>query len=54
MEIEGHLVHYLHIKGKGNYAIPLIITHGWPGSFLEMLKIIPLFTEGNEPLFDLV
>ena len=40
--------------------IPLILTHGWPGSFLEMLKIIPLLTDpashGGDPAvsFDVV
>ena len=38
-------VHFLHIKGKGPAAIPLVMTHGWPGSFLEVLEIIPLLTD---------
>ena len=38
-------VHFLHVKGKGSSPIPLIMTHGWPGSFLEMLEIIPLLTD---------
>jgi pimeloyl-ACP methyl ester carboxylesterase len=38
-------VHFLHVKGKGPAPIPLILTHGWPGSFLEMLEIIPLLTD---------
>lgn len=54
MDIDGYQVHYLHIKGKSGDNTPLIITHGWPGSFLGMLKIIPLLTEGDGPLFDLV
>ena len=37
-------IHFLHVKGRGPAAIPLIMTHGWPGSFLEMLEIIPLLT----------
>jgi pimeloyl-ACP methyl ester carboxylesterase len=41
-------IHFLHVKGKGPAAIPLIMTHGWPGSFLEMLKIIPLLTNPAE------
>src|ERR1700677_2510702 len=38
-------VHFIHEKGKGPSPMPLILTHGWPGSFLEMLKILPLLTD---------
>jgi pimeloyl-ACP methyl ester carboxylesterase len=41
-------IHFLHVKGKGPAPIPLIMTHGWPGSFLEMLEIIPLLTNPAE------
>lgn len=37
-------IHFLHVKGKGSASTPIILTHGWPGSFLEMLEIIPLLT----------
>ncbi|UAY55271.1 epoxide hydrolase family protein [Arachidicoccus terrestris] len=53
-EIEEHKIHYLHIKGKGKKSIPLLITHGWPGSFLEMMKLIPLLTNDEHTSFDLV
>lgn len=53
-DIDGHQIHFLHVKGKGKRSVPLIITHGWPGSFLEMMKLIPLLTEGTEFSFDLV
>lgn len=53
-EIDGYKVHFLHIKGSGKRSIPLIAMHGWPGSFLEMLKLIPLLTENDELTFDLV
>ena len=46
-EIDGHKVHFLHIKGEGKKNVPLIMTHGWPGSFLEMMKLIPLLTGGS-------
>ncbi len=39
-EIDGTNIHFLHIKGKGKQSVPLIITHGWPGSFLELTKMI--------------
>ena len=38
-------VHFIHEKGTGPSPMPLILTHGWPGSFLEMLKILPLLTD---------
>lgn len=52
--IDGYKIHFLHIKGKGNKSIPLIITHGWPGSFIEMMKLIPLLTNNENLSFDLV
>ena len=53
-DINGIQIHFLHIKGKGKKSVPLLITHGWPGSFLEMMKLIPLLTEEKELSFDLV
>jgi pimeloyl-ACP methyl ester carboxylesterase len=44
-------IHFLHAHGNGGKRTPLILTHGWPGSFLEMLKIIPLL---NDAGFDVV
>jgi pimeloyl-ACP methyl ester carboxylesterase len=38
-------IHFIHERGKGPAPIPLILTHGWPGSFLEMVGIIPLLTD---------
>lgn len=46
-------VHYLHVKPKkvpeGTTAIPLIMVHGWPGSFYEFYGLIPLLTEPSNP-----
>jgi pimeloyl-ACP methyl ester carboxylesterase len=53
-QIDGYKIHFLHIKGKGERSFPIIITHGWPSSFLEMLKLIPLLTENSSFSFDLV
>lgn len=53
-DIGDYKIHFLHIKGKGRKSIPLIITHGWPGSFLEMIKLIPLLTLDESFSFDLV
>jgi pimeloyl-ACP methyl ester carboxylesterase len=41
---EGY-IHFIYEKGRGSSPMPLILTHGWPGSFLEMLKILPLLTD---------
>jgi pimeloyl-ACP methyl ester carboxylesterase len=53
-DIDGVKIHFMHIKGTGKRSVPLIITHGWPGSFLEMMKLIPLLTEDTDFSFDLV
>ncbi len=53
-EIDGIKIHFLHIKGKGKISVPLIITHGWPGSFLEMNKLIVPLTADPECSFDLI
>ena len=44
-EIDGLGIHFIHERGKGPRPMPIILTHGWPGSFLEMLKVIPLLTD---------
>ena len=44
-EVDGLAIHFIHERGKGSEPFPLIITHGWPGSFVEMLKIIPRLTD---------
>ena len=41
---EGY-IHFIYEKGRGSSPMPLILTHGWPGSFLEMLKILPLLID---------
>lgn len=38
-------IHFIHERGKGINPLPLVLTHGWPGSFLEMLKVIPMLTD---------
>lgn len=43
--IDGLGIHFIHERGKGANPIPIIITHGWPSSFFQMLKIIPLLTD---------
>jgi pimeloyl-ACP methyl ester carboxylesterase len=42
--IDGLDIHFLHVRSKHENALPLIVTHGWPGSIIEQLKIIDLLT----------
>jgi pimeloyl-ACP methyl ester carboxylesterase len=43
-EIEGVDIHFIHVRSKHENALPLIVTHGWPGSIIEQLKIIDPLT----------
>jgi pimeloyl-ACP methyl ester carboxylesterase len=43
-EIDGLDIHFLHVHSKHDNALPLIVTHGWPGSIIEQLKIIDPLT----------
>jgi pimeloyl-ACP methyl ester carboxylesterase len=42
---DGYAIHFIHRRGRGPDPIPLILTHGWPGSFLEMEAVIPLLAD---------
>jgi len=43
-EIDGLDIHFIHVRSKHENALPLIVTHGWPGSIIEQLKIIDPLT----------
>ena len=43
--LDGFGVHFIHQWGMGPSPMPLLLTHGWPSTFTEMLKIIPLLTD---------
>src|SRR5688572_15860622 len=43
-EIDGLDIHFIHVRSKHENALPLIVTHGWPGSILEQMKIIDPLT----------
>jgi pimeloyl-ACP methyl ester carboxylesterase len=43
-EIDGLDIHFIHVRSKHENALPLIVTHGWPGSVIEHLKIIDPLT----------
>ena len=43
-EIDGLDIHFIHVRSKDENALPMIVTHGWPGSIIEQLKIIDPLT----------
>ena len=43
-EIDGLDIHFIHVRSKHENALPLIVTHGWPGSIVEQLKIVDPLT----------
>ncbi|KAF7657385.1 hypothetical protein LDENG_00028150 [Lucifuga dentata] len=52
-KIEGLDVHYIHVRPphrEGQKVLPLMVVHGWPGSFFEFYKILPLLTESQDGL----
>jgi pimeloyl-ACP methyl ester carboxylesterase len=59
-EIDGVTIHFIHVKSQNENALPLVLTHGWPGSIIEMLEVIGPLTDptaygGNaEDAFDVV
>jgi pimeloyl-ACP methyl ester carboxylesterase len=59
-EIDGLDIHFIHVRSKNKNALPVIITHGWPGSIIEQLKIIGPLTDPTahgaiaEDAFDVV
>jgi len=44
-EIDGLDIHFVHVRSKHEDALPVIVTHGWPGSFIEQMKIVDLLTD---------
>lgn len=59
-EIDGLDIHFIHVRSSNANALPLIMTHGWPGSFLEFVKVIGPLTDPEshgghaEDAFDVV
>jgi pimeloyl-ACP methyl ester carboxylesterase len=45
VEIAGQTLHLVHAEGRGPSPLPLLLTHGWPGSFLEYLEVVPLLID---------
>jgi epoxide hydrolase len=44
-DIDGVSIHFLHVRSRHEDAMPLVLTHGWPGSIIEFLKVIPALTD---------
>src|SRR4051794_15771087 len=44
-EIDGLDIHFIHVRSKHENALPMIVTHGWPGSIIEQMKIIGPLTD---------
>lgn len=58
-ELDGLRIHFVHERARNGRGIPLILTHGWPSTFVELLALVPLLTDpgahGIEgPAFDVV
>lgn len=59
-EIDGVEIHFIHVRSKHANALPVIITHGWPGSIIEQMKVIGPLTDPTsyggkaEDAFDVV
>ncbi len=52
-------IHFVHAKAPSGNGVPLILTHGWPSGFVELLALVPLLTEPavhgiDGPAFDVV
>ena len=59
-QIDGVDIHFIHVKSRHEEALPLIMTHGWPGSVIELLEVVGPLTDPTadggsaEDAFDLV
>ena len=50
VDVDGLGVHTLHAKAADGAGLPLVLLHGWPSSFVQMLPVMPLLTTGANPL----
>jgi len=44
-DLDGVGIHFIHERGKGDHPLPIVLTHGYPDSFVRFLKIIPMLTD---------
>jgi pimeloyl-ACP methyl ester carboxylesterase len=58
--IKAHQIHFVHARAKSGRGLPIVITHGWPGTFAEIVKMLPMLTDPEshggsaEDAFDVV
>ena len=58
-ELDGVYIHFVHERARHGHGIPLILTHGWPSTFIELLPLVPFLTDPHAhgidgPAFDVV
>ena len=58
-DLDGVHIHFVHERARGGHGIPLILTHGWPSTFAELLPLVPFLTDPDAhgidgPAFDVV
>ena len=58
-ELDGVQIHFVHERARHGHGIPLILTHGWPSTFVELLPLVPFLTDPDAhsidgPAFDVV
>lgn len=58
-ELDGVRIHFIHQPARGGQGLPLILSHGWPSTFVELLPLVPLLTDPQAhgidgPAFDVV
>ena len=54
-EIDGEIVHFVHVRGQGGMRTPIVLANGWPSNFVELLPLIPLLTaEVNGTSYDVI
>jgi len=58
-EIDGVVIHFVHERARHGNGVPIILTHGWPSAFIELLPLVPLLSDPRAhgidgPAFDLV
>jgi pimeloyl-ACP methyl ester carboxylesterase len=58
-ELDGVRIHFVHQRARRGQGVPLILTHGWPSNFVEILPLVPLLTDPEAhgidgPAFDVV
>ena len=44
-ELDGVHIHFVHERARHGHGVPLILTHGWPSTFVELLPLVPFLTD---------